>query len=210
MESEAEQILLLGSDGVRVKVTRSIATEASHVLRDLLDGKEACEECTIEGVSSSSCGDTEGTRKGSTASLIEVPIPGVTGETLKLVWEHMKYRFQTAVASDDEGRIGYNVYAIPIKPIPKPMTLPLVEYLDAKDRAFIVDWDEQRTIRMVKAATLLRYEELLQLASAKLATYLMEKSTESIRTMIGVECDFTADELAQLKREEQMEYSTVP
>lgn len=214
MVDSAEQIVLIGSDGRRVTVTRSIATEASYVLRDLLDGREACKdkedkEAVTAPQKKHAKDDLESSTTSSSgsdkANLLEVPIPFITGEILEQVWEHMKYRFYTAVAVDDAGNYGLNVYPIPMKTIPKPMTLPLVEYLDSKDRKFIQDWDEKRTILMVKAATLLRYEELLQLASARLATFLLEKNTEGIRTLLGVECDFSTDEINQLKKEEVVE-----
>lgn len=210
MEETGEQIVLIGSDGRRVKVGRSIVTEASYVLRDLLDGREsvvgkapaAMFSPPGDDVVSSSVSSSSVTEK---VQMLEVPIPFISGEILELVWTHMKYRFYTAVAVDGDGKYGLNVYPVPMRTIPKPMTLPLTEYLDAKDRKFVAEWDEQRTILMVKAATLLRYEELLQLASAKLATFLLEKSVESVRTLLGVECDFSQDEVEQLKKEQVVE-----
>eukprot|EP00796_Vickermania_ingenoplastis_P004472 gene4472-3266_t len=193
-KDSGEQIILIGSDGRRVQVSRAIATEASYVLRDLLDGREAVKgkgnddpTQQLDGLESSSASSSSVTEK---IHLLEVPVPFITGEVLELVWEHMKYRFYTAVAVDDDGKYGINVYPIPMRTIPKPMTLPLAEYLDSKDRKFISEWDEQLTILVVKAATLLRYDDLLQLSSAKLATFLLEKSVEGIRTLLSVECDF--------------------
>lgn len=221
MLEAAEKVVLISSDCQRVFVTRSIVTEASYVLRDLLDGREACasedpsnfimnpsantkesenekEDRDSPPPSYSHVNTTESSRK----KYLEVSLPFITGSTLKLVWEHMKYRFCTAIAVDDNGRNTIKVYPVPMKAIPKPMVLSLNDYLDTNDRNFVADWDELRTIQMVKAATLLRYEELLQLASAKLATYLLEKNVEGIRTLLGVECDFSPEEVAQLKKEE--------
>lgn len=87
------------------------------------------------------------------------------------------------------------------------MTLPLTEYLDLKDRRFIADWDELITVQMVKAATLLNYEELLQLASAKLASYLIERDLEGVRTLLGVESDFDAVEEGELRKEQVTEFN---
>lgn len=58
---------------------------------------------------------------------------------------------------------------------------------------------------MVKAATLLNYNELLQLASAKLASYLCEKNVDGIRILLGAASDFSQTEEAELKKEQVME-----
>jgi hypothetical protein len=101
----------------------------------------------------------------------------------------------------------YRVYMVKTRVIPRPMTLPLTEYLDLKDRRFIADWDELITVQMVKAATLLNYEELLQLASAKLASYLIERDLEGVRTLLGVESDFDAVEEGELRKEQVTEFN---
>lgn len=215
MSYDAEEVVLISSDYHRIRVTRSIVTEASYVLRDLLDGLEAFpsressrlmlephldsrEQGKGDGFASSSSLSHSKQKKAP----LEVPIPFITGDILAQVWEHMQYRFCTAVAVDNEGNNVLKVYPVPMKAIPKPMVLPLNDYLDANDRKFIADWDEERTIVMVKAATLLRYEVLLQLASAKLATFLIEKNVNGLRAMLGVECDFTSEEIAQLRKED--------
>lgn len=224
MLDEAEKVALVSSDHQRVIVTRAIVTEASFVLRDLLDGREASasedpsnfftspltnpkesEKVKEDRDSPPSVCSLLNNSESSRKNYLEVSLPFITGSTLKLVWEHMKYRFCTAVAVDDNGMNTIKVYPVPMKAIPKPMVLSLNDYLDTNDRNFIADWDELRTIQMVKAATLLRYEELLQLASAKLATYLLEKNVEGIRTLLGVECDFSPEEVAQLKKEETVD-----
>ncbi|AYU82077.1 hypothetical protein, conserved [Leishmania donovani] len=135
---------------------------------------------------------------------VEVPFPYFTGDILERVCRHMSYRFRMSSFGSEDGC--YRVYAMKARTIPRPMTLPLVEYLDAKDRAFIADWDELITVQMVKAATLLNYEELLQLASAKLASYLIERDLEGVRTLLGVKGDFDLAEDAELKKEQVVDY----
>ncbi|CAM40648.1 conserved hypothetical protein [Leishmania braziliensis MHOM/BR/75/M2904] len=130
---------------------------------------------------------------------VEVPFPYFTGDILERVCRHMSYRFRMSSFGTEDGC--YRVYAIKTRIIPRPMTLPLVEYLDMKDRAFIADWDEFITVQMVKAATLLNYEELLQLASAKLASYLIDRDLEEVRMLLGVKGDFKPAEDAELKKE---------
>ncbi|KPI87954.1 hypothetical protein ABL78_2945 [Leptomonas seymouri] len=134
---------------------------------------------------------------------VELPFPYFTGDILERVCRHMSYRFRMSSFGTEDGC--YRVYLVKTRVLPRPMTLPLVEYLDAKDRHFLSDWDELITIQMVKAATLLNYEELLQLASAKLASYLMDRDLESVRTFLGVECDFDPAEEAELKKEQAMD-----
>ncbi|CAG9580671.1 conserved hypothetical protein [Leishmania major strain Friedlin] len=135
---------------------------------------------------------------------VEVPFPYFTGDILERVCRHMSYRFRMSSFGSEDGC--YRVYVMKTRTIPRPMTLPLVEYLDAKDRAFIADWDELITVQILKAATLLNYEELLQLASAKLASYLIERDLEGVRTLLGVKGDFDLTEDAELKKEQMVDY----
>ncbi|KAG5469017.1 hypothetical protein LSCM4_02412 [Leishmania orientalis] len=135
---------------------------------------------------------------------VEIPFPYFTGDILERVCRHMSYRFRMSSFGSEDGC--YRVYVVKTRTIPRPMTLPLVEYLDLKDRAFIADWDELITVQMVKAATLLNYEELLQLASAKLASYLIERDLEGVRTLLGVKGDFDFAEDAELKKEQAVDY----
>ncbi|KAG5495059.1 hypothetical protein JKF63_02112 [Porcisia hertigi] len=137
-------------------------------------------------------------------SEVEVPFPYFSGDILERVCRHMSYRFRMSSFGAEDGC--YHVYVVKTRPIPRPMTLPLVEYLDAKDRAFIADWDELITVQMVKAATLLNYEELLQLASAKLASYLIDRDLEGVRTLLGVRSDFDSAEDTELKKEQVVDY----
>lgn len=131
---------------------------------------------------------------------VELPFPYFTGEVLQMVCQHMAYRFR--ISGFGTGEDGcFRVYPTKAREIPRPMTLPLVDYLDGQDRQFIQHWDELTTVLMVKCATLLNYEELLTLASAKLATFLLERSTEGLRTLLSVDSDFTPQEEAELKKE---------
>ncbi|CAD2217755.1 S-phase kinase-associated protein 1 [Angomonas deanei] len=119
---------------------------------------------------------------------------------------HMKYRFRTSVFGAEGNYL--RVFPIPVRDIPRPMVLPLMEYLDSKDRLFVSDWDEITTVWMVKAATFLNYELLWQLASAKLTSLLKEKGVDSIRTLFGVEnADFSPMEEAELRKEQPDEYA---
>ncbi|KAF8291388.1 SKP1-like protein [Trypanosoma cruzi] len=238
-------LVLIGSDGKQATVSRSVATQASLVLRDLLDGREPTtrvealvsgtgdrgdktSESQMAGTQSSTasasipsagaaCSNNGGGGGGSGAiPAIELPFPYFTGDLLRRICAHMTYRYNYQPPNrSDEGASagngkggngggggsawshGRNV----MREIPRPMVLPLCEYLDPYDRRFIEDWDEATTVLMVKAATLLNYEELLCLASAKLAVYLSEKSVEGIRAFLGVESDFTQEEEAELKKE---------
>ncbi|EKF32500.1 hypothetical protein MOQ_003645 [Trypanosoma cruzi marinkellei] len=247
-------LVLIGSDGKQATVSRSVATQASLVLRDLLDGREPttrvealvsgtgdCGDKTSESqmagtqnntasvsipsavaaCSSSSSSSSGGGGGGGAIPAIELPFPYFTGDLLRRICAHMTYRYnyQPPNRSDEGANVGngkggnggggggggggsaWSQGRNVMREIPRPMVLPLSEYLDPYDRRFIEDWDEATTVFMVKAATLLNYEELLCLASAKLAVYLSEKSVEGIRAFLGVESDFTQEEEAELKKE---------
>ncbi|CCW66198.1 unnamed protein product, partial [Phytomonas sp. Hart1] len=99
------------------------------------------------------------------------------------------------------GNAYYVVQRVRWREIPRPMVLPLNEYLDPVDQRFIKDWDETMTMRMIKAATMLNYAMLLELASAKLASYLCYKNIFGIRTLLHAENDFTPNEMAEIRKE---------
>lgn len=265
-----QELILVGRDGVRASVARVIATEASYVLRDLLDAfpngdsNNGDDSMTAVEIPTTTCfsgiaehaaanvpdltdffpASTEEVNNGgnahparSQATLphesypnimdklfsdgspapaaeddqhpsqtprtkepVVIPFPSLSGDILQKVCQHMSYRYRVSSFGTVEGY--YRVYPVRTHEIPKPMTLPLTEYLDDADRQFIQDWDELTTVLMVKAATLLNYEDLLRLASAKLASYLCEKNVEGIRTLLGVEGNFSAAEETELKKEQ--------
>lgn len=271
-------LVLIGSDGKRATVSRAIATEASYVLRDLLDAESILlhqkkAPCPTSSASLSPIPyahnedqkqqhsnseiaipdlmdfndtdpETTTTTAASTAATkrplwdgvatdawnasvipvsnssyvhptdeatvmpdsvygraVELPFPCLTGDILERVCYHMSYRFRISTFGVEDNLC--RVYPVKTRDLPKPLVLPLNEYLDSNDRRFIADWDEKMTVWMVKAAMLLNYEELLQLASAKLASYLCEKNVHGLRTLLRVEGDFTAPEEAGMKKELQ-------
>ncbi|RNF26056.1 S-phase kinase-associated protein 1 [Trypanosoma conorhini] len=232
-------LVLIGSDGKQATVSRSVATQASLVLRDLLDGREptrhveltaaatvalankapsvqmaAAENTTATTAFATSSGNTTSRSGGGTnIPAVELPFPYFTGDLLQRICAHMTYRYnyqppnrESDTAKEASGNSGGEAaVGLPgrnvMREIPRPMVLPLSEYLDPYDRRFIEDWDEATTVMMVKAATLLNYEELLCLASAKLAVYLSGKSVEGIRAFLGAEGDFTQEAEAELKKE---------
>ncbi|CBH16301.1 hypothetical protein, conserved [Trypanosoma brucei gambiense DAL972] len=216
-------VVLIGSDGKRATVSRTAATHASLLLRDLLDGREPNTTVVegksgVEHVSNSDIFEGLVVDKEVVIPAIEIPFTHATGSLLQRVCAHMTYRYDyrppnggaegstvlfEPVAREHRATFscggGYGRNVMP--EIPRPMVLPLVDYLDSFDKRFIEDWDEITTVQMVKLATLLNYEELLNLASAKLAVYLSEKSIEGLRAFLGVENDFKAEEEAELRKE---------
>nr|CCC94204.1 conserved hypothetical protein [Trypanosoma congolense IL3000] len=214
-------VIFIGSDGRRAATTRSAATQASLVLRDLLDRREPTMNVVKKTVGerrgvSDVFDDFIAVKEGGIPT-IELPFPHATGSILGRICAHMTYRYDNQPLNETKeplavrssysksdrkgcpfgGNIGRNV----MPEIPRPMVLPLMDYLDCFDQKFIEDWDDVMTVQMVKLATLLNYEELLNLASAKLASCLLEKSVEGLRTFLGVESDFDSDEEAALNKE---------
>ena len=120
----------------------------------------------------------------TTAETIEIPLELIDAPTLQRCVEHMNYRFNNRM-----------------RPLSKPLKGPLGSLLDQQDQNFTASWDEETTILTVKAACFLNDIELKDLASAKLAQFLIDKSIEEIRMMLGVEGDFTEEEEVALRKE---------
>ncbi|KAG8343193.1 hypothetical protein TRVL_05977 [Trypanosoma vivax] len=215
-------VVLIGSDGKRATVSRAVATQASMLLRELLDGREANTVTEYSSDNESPEGsltiDDQSCDAADAIPTVELPFPYFTGALLERVCEHMMYHYghsplnrstpslelqglQSSVADCGSVVSGASTCRSTMRDIPRPMTLPLSEYLDAFDQNFIKDWDEETTILMVKAATLFNYRELINLASARLAVYLSEKSVEGLRAFLGEEGDFDPEEELQLRKE---------
>lgn len=120
--------------------------------------------------------------------IIDIPLEIGTKDSLSILQEHMTYRFNNRM-----------------KELPRPLTAPLEDLLDEKDRELVRPWSEETTMAMVKLSFFLNDTELKDLSSAKLATFIMNKSTEEVRAMLGVVNDFTPEEEASLRKEHGME-----
>ena len=113
-----------------------------------------------------------------------IPIPVCDGAALQLVVDYMTLR---------KGN--------PPREIEKPLKDNLFDVLDEKDKGFLKPLNEDQVIALAVTAGFLNYPALRDLASARLAEWIKEKSVEEIRALFGVENDFTPEELAALRKE---------
>ena len=122
---------------------------------------------------------------------IELSIPVVPSTILAHCAEYFTYR------------LGNNK----TREIERPLRDKLINLVDEQDKVRLMKWNEQTTIHILKAASFLNAPDLMDLASAQIASLMMEKSIEEIRVMLGVENDFTPEEEAQLRKEHGLEMS---
>ncbi|RNF11921.1 S-phase kinase-associated protein 1 [Trypanosoma rangeli] len=126
-------LVLIGSDGKQATVSRSVATQASLVLRDLLDGREPTRNLEIiAGVTKDQGNEasfgqvvtaentatttttTTTTAGGSGSSsvtnipAIELPFPYFTSDLLQRICAHMTYRYnyQPPIRDSKKGKRG--------------------------------------------------------------------------------------------------------
>lgn len=123
-----------------------------------------------------------------TTNGFEIPLDVIDSATLERCAVHMRYRFNNRMQE-----------------IPRPLKASLDDLLDSRDKEYTNEWDEATTVSMVRAATFLNCPELQQLACAKLASFMMSKSVEEIRVMLGVQNDFSPEEEAALRKEHGLE-----
>lgn len=78
---------------------------------------------------------------------------------------------------------------------PKPLaTRDLTAVFDSTDLAATKDWDDDATIEIIKVSNLLVFTEMIQVANIKLAASMMSKTTDEVRTMLGIVRDMTDEE----------------
>lgn len=119
-----------------------------------------------------------------TLASVEIPVPCCTSAILSICGRYMTYRKNNKA-----------------RELERPLRQPLVEVLDEQDKQLIQSWDEQVTLEVLKAANFFLMQDLRDLAAARVAQYLVDKNVGEIRAMFGLDCDFTPEEEAMLKKE---------
>lgn len=150
---------------VEFKVTRETA-RMSGLLKDMLDDQEGTEAI--------------------------IPIPNVSGRTLKLVLEYMGYHCQNRA-----------------EPIEKPLKTKIDSLLCEWDYNFLFhqllkDHDEKQhevLIDVIMAANFLNVKDLLDLTCACVASMIRGKSAEQIRALFNIENDFSPEEEEKIREE---------
>lgn len=150
---------------VEYKVSRD-AAKMSGLLKDMLDDQEGADAI--------------------------IPIPNVSGRTLRLVLEYMEYHCKNRA-----------------EPIEKPLKANIETLLCVWDADFLFkqllrDHDERQhevLIDVIMAANFLNVKDLLDLTCACVANMIRGKSAEQIRTLFNIENDFSPEEEEKIREE---------
>ncbi|EPY43508.1 S-phase kinase-associated protein 1 [Angomonas deanei] len=121
-----------------------------------------------------------------------IPIPNVSGRTLRLVLEYMEYHTNN-----------------PADPIDKPLKSSIESLLCEWDNNYLYhkllkDHDETQhevLIDVIMAANFLNVKDLLDLTCACVASMIRGKSAEEIRTLFNIENDFSREEAEKIREE---------
>eukprot|EP01006_Ploeotia_vitrea_P024579 TRINITY_DN57409_c0_g1_i1.p1 TRINITY_DN57409_c0_g1~~TRINITY_DN57409_c0_g1_i1.p1 ORF type:complete len:202 (+),score=15.78 TRINITY_DN57409_c0_g1_i1:33-608(+) len=123
-----------------------------------------------------------------------IPVPSVNSHTLGYVVKYMQHHADH-----------------PAKPIEKPLRGSIKDHISQWDRDYlftelIENGDETKHalfLDVMRAANFLNVKDLLDLTCACLASMVMYKSVEEIRTLFNITNDFTPEEEARLKKENE-------
>ena len=112
----------------------------------------------------------------------ELPTNEVDGKNLEKIIEYLKHY---------ENRKP--------KEIPKPLQSPdLKQVLEKWDFDFITPLSLEECIELVNAANFLDIPDLVNLASVRLASEMMNCSVEDARNKFGIPCDMSEDEIKEM------------
>jgi S-phase kinase-associated protein 1 len=110
-----------------------------------------------------------------------IPIPNITGQILAKVIEYCKQHVE--VASSEEGK-------------------PNEDDLKAWDKDFI-NVDQATLFELILAANYLNIRNLMDLTCQAVADNIKDKTPEEIRKIFNIKNDFTPEEEAEVRRENQ-------
>ncbi len=154
---EESKITLLSGEGKGFKVTNGVAL-MSGTVASMLEGSDDSEE-------------------------IEVPLPNVKNEILKIVISFCEKHVNSPMAEID-------------KPL-KSATMSEIDEWDAK----FIDQPQEVIFELILAANYMDIKSLLDLSCAKAASLIKGKTPEEIRHIFNIENDFTPEEEAQVRDE---------
>ncbi|RNF08069.1 S-phase kinase-associated protein [Trypanosoma rangeli] len=121
-----------------------------------------------------------------------IPIPNVSGRTLRLVIEYMEHHYQNRA-----------------EPIEKPLKSKIDTIISPWDHDFLFthlvkNHDEKQhevLIDVIMAANFLNIKDLLDLTCACVASMIRGKTAEQIRALFNIESDFTPEEEEKIREE---------
>jgi S-phase kinase-associated protein 1 len=151
---------------VEYKVTRSAAL-MSGLLKDMLEDQSEGDQTVI-------------------------PVPNVTGRTLKFVVQYMEHHNNSKAEA-----------------LEKPLRGRIEDVISEWDKAFLFtdlvkDHDEKQhetLIDVIMAANFLNVKDLLDLTCACIASMIKGKTPEQIRALFNIENDFTPEEEEKIREE---------
>eukprot|EP01065_Artemidia_motanka_P026272 TRINITY_DN31193_c0_g1_i1.p2 TRINITY_DN31193_c0_g1~~TRINITY_DN31193_c0_g1_i1.p2 ORF type:complete len:165 (+),score=74.80 TRINITY_DN31193_c0_g1_i1:94-588(+) len=115
---------------------------------------------------------------------IEFPVPNVNGSVLEKIVEYMVEHHENRAPELD-----------------RPMRQNLFDVLQPWDAKFIRDLPEPFVFELIMGANFLSVKDLLELACARVAEWVKDRSVEEIREMFGLENDFSPEEEERLRKE---------
>ena len=116
---------------------------------------------------------------------VTIPVPNVDLHTLKKVIEYCE--------------LHWNKPAVEIE---QPLKGHIEDVISEDDKKFLV-MENSDLLLVMMASNYLIIKDLLALTAAKIASMIKGKSTEAIREMFGIENDFTKEEEAELRKENE-------
>jgi S-phase kinase-associated protein 1 len=114
----------------------------------------------------------------------EIPLPHVKGNVLHKVVMYMKYH------SDN-----------PPREIEKPLKSPIMNEVVEQWDADFVDIDREQLFDLIVAADYMHIQPLFNLACAKVASIIKNKTPEQIRRALNIPNDFTPEEEEAVRAE---------
>jgi len=121
---------------------------------------------------------------GDSEDIQEIPLPNVKSAILAKVIEYCKHHVEEAMTEFD-----------------KPLASENLHELVQEFYANFIDVEQEMLFNLTLAANYLDIKPLLDLCSAKIASYIKNKTPEQIRINFNITNDFTPEEEAQVREE---------
>ncbi|XP_010514085.1 PREDICTED: SKP1-like protein 14 [Camelina sativa] len=119
-----------------------------------------------------------------------IPLANVTGKILALVIEYCKKHVDDKDSTKEEEA--------------------KAEELKTWDVEFMKNIDIETTFSIILAANYLNVKDLLDLTCQSVADHIKDMSPEEIRTIFNIECDFTPEEEANIRKENAWAFEPEP
>ena len=119
-----------------------------------------------------------------------IPLPNVTGATLEHVVAYCTHHKDDARVTDEEKKL-------------EKKTDAGKDDIDAWDKKFLEAFDKETLYGVILASNYLDIPTLLDVSCKHVANQIKGMTTEEMREYFGVENDFTPEEEAQIREENQ-------